>query len=160
MEKVQRQTQIELAQLQETLKELSTEIGDLNAQYTSASNELDTLQMEAAAMTRQLNTASKLIDGLTGERSRWTIDISNLQDRTVKLVGDCLLGASFLSYLGAFTTEYRKLLMSDKFFNDIKNRGIPLSSPFLVEKLLTTDSTIQVRGFIICIIDTNKLNLF
>lgn len=49
----------------------------------------------------------QLITRLTGERLRWTADVERLMQQREKLSGDCLVGASFLSYLGAFTAEYR-----------------------------------------------------
>lgn len=143
MEKAQAQTEKELHELQVTLDALSKEIGELNSQYTEANNELDVLQQEAALMTKRLNAASQLIDGLTGERTRWSADVTGLEQQSVMLVGDCLLGSSFLSYVGAFTTDYRRDLIYNKFLEDVKERGIPLSSDFTLEKLLTTDSTVQ-----------------
>ena len=94
-------------------------------------------------MTKQLTAASKLIEGLTGERVRWGEDVVLLEQKSVKLIGDCLIGASFLSYLGAFTTDYRRTLIHDKFVKDISERGIPISLPFSLESLLCTDTMIQ-----------------
>ena len=58
-------------------------------------------------------------------------------------MGDCLLGASFLSYLGAFTADYRRDLVHNKFITDVRERQIPLSENFSMENLLTTDATVQ-----------------
>jgi dynein heavy chain len=143
MEKAQMQTEKELAELHETLATLSHEIGELNSQFTEANTELDVLQQEAALMTKRLNAASQLIEGLTGERTRWSIDIDNLGKQSVRLIGDCLLGSSFLSYAGAFTTDYRRDLIYNKFLTDVKTRAIPLSDGFTLEKLLTTDAIVQ-----------------
>ena len=143
MEKAQQQTEKELGILQQTLSELSREIAELSAAFTAASGELDVLQTEAALMTKRLEAASKLIDGLIGERTRWSADVKNLEEQSVKLVGDCLLGSSFLSYVGAFTTDYRQDLIYGKFLRDVQERRIPLSNNFSLEALLTTDATIQ-----------------
>ena len=143
MEKAQMQTEKELGQLQTQLKQLSKELGELNVQFEEANTELDGLQQEASLMTKRLNAASKLIEGLIGERTRWSADVKMLEEKAVKLVGDCLLGASFLSYLGAFTTDYRRNLIFDKFLVDINQRTIPLSNNFSLEGLLTTDSIVQ-----------------
>lgn len=51
-------------------------------------------------MSRRLDAASRLIDGLSSERARWTNDMNTLEAKIVQLVGDCLLTASFLSYTG------------------------------------------------------------
>ena len=143
MEKAQRQTEQELAELQATLNTLSKEIAELNVQFTEANGELTQLQQEASLMSKRLNAASKLIDGLTGERSRWNLDVKVLEQQAIKLVGDCLIGSSFLSYCGAFTNDYRRDLITNKFLVDVQERKIPLSDPFALETLLTTDSLIQ-----------------
>ena len=144
MEKQQRITENELAEIQTALAALSKQLAELNVNFEAANKELDALQTEAGIMSKRLAAASKLIDGLTGERERWGVDVGNLGTQRVKLVGDCLLGSSFLSYLGAFTAAYRKDLTYDKFLNDIQQRNIPVSDPFSLEKLLPTDATIQV----------------
>jgi dynein heavy chain len=143
LEKGQRQTELELNALHATLSALATEIAELNSAYAESSSELDVLQSEAALMAKRLEAASKLIDGLTGERTRWSSDVKGLEEQSLKLVGDCVLGASFLSYVGAFTTDYRRNLIYDRFMGDVTTRGIPLSDKFTIEKLLTTDSTVQ-----------------
>ena len=143
MEKAQRQTESELAVLKEALEKLSKELGELDAQYKEASAELDALQTEASVMKKRLDAASKLISGLTGERTRWSNDVANLEEAKHRLVGDCLVGSSFLSYAGAFTADYRKELIYDLFVTDIETRKIPLTSPFALEQLLTSDATVQ-----------------
>jgi hypothetical protein len=95
-------------------------------------------------MEKRLNAASKLITGLTGERTRWTKDVEQLQLQRGRLFGDCLLAASFLSYAGAFTTDYRSEMIYEKFLADVQKRGIPASNPFKLESLLTTDAVVQV----------------
>ena len=51
-------------------------------------------------MERRLVAASRLIAGLGSERTRWTSDLAELGERKERLLGDCLLTASFLSYTG------------------------------------------------------------
>jgi hypothetical protein len=51
-------------------------------------------------MERRLNAAERLIAGLGSERARWGTDVKQLAVAHEKLVGDCLLAASFLSYCG------------------------------------------------------------
>lgn len=143
MEKAQRLMEAELATIQATLSQLAIEIAELNAQFVEASSELDQLQQEASLMSKRLDAASKLITGLAGERSRWSADVERFNAQASLLVGDCLIGSSFLSYAGAFTTDYRRDLLFEKFIPDAIARGIPMSSPFSLENLLTTDSTIQ-----------------
>ncbi|CAM9103575.1 unnamed protein product [Discosporangium mesarthrocarpum] len=143
MEKAQQQATKDLAELMELLSKLNAEISELNANYEKANSELSQLQLQASLMEKRLAAASKLITGLTGERTRWTMDIGDLQQQKTRLVGDCLVASSFLSYLGAFTTEYRSDLMSGCFYEDLLERKVPIMQPFRLEALLTTDATVQ-----------------
>lgn len=59
--------------------------------------------------------------------------------RRVKLLGDCLLCAAFLSYQGAFTWDFRNEMVREVWQKDIREREIPLSLPFRLESLLTDD---------------------
>lgn len=57
----------------------------------------------------------------------------------MKLLGDCLLCAAFLSYEGAFTWEFRNEMIYQVWQEDILSREIPLSQPFRLESLLTNE---------------------
>lgn len=71
--------------------------------------------------------------------ARWLRDLDELMHRRVRLLGDCLLCAAFLSYEGAFTWEFRNEMVNQVWQRDIMDREIPLSSPFRLESLLTDD---------------------
>lgn len=143
MEKAQQQASQDLADLMELLKQLNDEIAGLSSRYTTANEELTELQLRASLMEKRLSAASKLIKGLTGERTRWTDDVCTLRERGTRLVGDCLLASSFLSYMGAFTADYRSDLMLKRLFNDLLERNVPLMQPFRLVNLLTTDAAVQ-----------------
>ncbi|GMH67856.1 hypothetical protein TrLO_g3024 [Triparma laevis f. longispina] len=143
MEKAQAKTEAELSALNAKLGELESELKELNVGLDKASTELGGLKETAAMMEKRLKAASKLIDGLTGERTRWSGDIEELGAGSTRLVGDCLLGASFLSYTGAFTADYRTELMYGSLTNDLGERKVPLTDNFRVEKLLTSDAVVQ-----------------
>lgn len=51
-------------------------------------------------MERRLLAAERLIAGLGSEKERWAADIQSMDAKRERLVGDCLLCASFLSYTG------------------------------------------------------------
>jgi dynein heavy chain, axonemal len=145
MEKAQARTEKELEELRELLDRLKKELGELNVEFKRANGELMELQYQAQLMEKRLNAASKLITGLTGERTRWTKDVQNLQLQRGRLFGDCLLAASFLSYAGAFTTDYRMEMIYDKFLGDVVTRQVPATTPYKLEALLTSDAVVQVR---------------
>jgi dynein heavy chain len=50
---------------------------------------------------------------LAGERTRWEASIETFDDEYLRLPGDCVVAAAFMSYAGPFPSEYRELLVRD-----------------------------------------------
>ena len=75
--------------------------------------------------------------------SRWNVDLEELKQKRVRLLGDCLMGSAFLSYVGAFSWEYRTDLLYKEWFVDLKGKEVPLSDPFKLEDLLTNEVEIS-----------------
>lgn len=59
--------------------------------------------------------------------------MEDLKEQRNRLLGDCLLGAAFLSYLGAFSWDFRNDLLRQEWEKDIIAKDIPKSEPFKVE---------------------------
>ena len=133
----------ELATINEKLAQLTDEIAALNASLSKNVSELDTLREEAAVMERRLNSAERLIRGLSSERTRWTADIQTLRGQVTRLTGDCLLSAAFLSYLGAFTHEYRTRMLYEDWLEDVKSREVDVTADFDLRRFMITDATVQ-----------------
>lgn len=70
-------------------------------------------------------------------------DLKELKDRRVRLLGDCLICAAFLSYEGAFSWDFRDEMVYEVWQKDVMDRGIPLSQPFRIENLLTDEVEIS-----------------
>uniref|UniRef100_A0A8D1JU08 AAA+ ATPase domain-containing protein n=1 Tax=Sus scrofa TaxID=9823 RepID=A0A8D1JU08_PIG len=139
-------TKRELERIQNELAAIQKELEALGAKYEAAILEKQKLQEEAEIMERRLIAADKLISGLGSENVRWLNDLDELMHRRVKLLGDCLLCAAFLSYEGAFTWEFRDEMVHQVWQSDILERAIPLSQPFRLESLLTDDVEISRWG--------------
>ena len=56
---------------------------------------------------KKLVRAEKLIGGLGGEKDRWTEAAKNLQAIYDNLLGDVLISAGVIAYLGPFTMSFR-----------------------------------------------------
>jgi len=96
----------------------------------------------AMMLQRKMEQASKLINGLSGERIRWTEDSANFADTKRRLVGDCAVACAFISYCGPFNQEFRKYLINDKFIADCKSQGVPVTMDLDVVSLLVDVGTI------------------
>ncbi|OQR81950.1 dynein heavy chain, partial [Thraustotheca clavata] len=143
MEKEQAVKEQELTELKATLERLTVDLSALSTDFEAANTELQGLKSQADMMQKRLSAASKLLSGLASEKNRWTIDIESLNLQGERLIGDCLLTASFLSYAGAFSFDYRYELIYKDFYSDVTERKLPLTDPFKLEASLTNDATIQ-----------------
>ncbi|KAG7265791.1 LOW QUALITY PROTEIN: hypothetical protein CRUP_036669 [Coryphaenoides rupestris] len=139
------QSKRELERIQKELGDIQTELMALAQKYEAANTEKQLLQEEAELMERRLIAADKLISGLGSENERWSLDLVELKQRRVRLLGDCLIGAAFLSYEGAFSWDFRNEMVYQVWEKDVRERGIPLSQPFRVEVLLTDEVEISRR---------------
>lgn len=161
------QSKQELERIQNELTSLQAELKALGDKYETAITEKQQLQEEAELMEKRLIAADKLISGLSSENERWdwtlccflcvcewlvllllvcssshlswTQDLEELKRKRVHLLGDCLISAAFLSYAGAFSSDFRKEMIYDIWVNDVQSRAIPMSQPFTLENLLTDE---------------------
>lgn len=111
---------------------------DLNGLQNSLANakqkKLD-LETQASMCDTKIVRANQLLDGLGGERSRWTDFSSQLSERYEKLTGDVLVSSGLLAYLGPFTAVYRQKQMG-LWVAAMKKNNIPCSdSPTLTNTL-------------------------
>ena len=74
---------------------------------------------------------------------RWTKELEELKEKRIRLLGDCLISSGFLSYVGAFSWEFRDDLVDHEWQDDILAREIPLSQPFKIETILTNEVEIS-----------------
>ncbi|KAL7391500.1 hypothetical protein ABVT39_010104 [Epinephelus coioides] len=140
------QSKRELESIQSELNNIQKELQALGEKYEAAISEKQLLQEEAELMERRLIAADKLISGLSSENERWTQDLEELKQRRVRLLGDCLISAAFLSYVGAFSWDFRNEMVYQLWVKDVQEKGIPLSQPFKVESLLTDEVEISRWG--------------
>ena len=65
----------------------------------------DSIEMTKIKIVR----AEKLISGLGGEKNRWTQNVADLSATYDNIVGDVLLSASYVAYLGPFIMDLRQV---------------------------------------------------
>lgn len=77
------------------------------------------VEKEANTCQEKLSAAEKLVNGLADENKRWGENVIKLKENTLSIIGDCLLASSFVSYIGAFNSKFRKRLWEDIWMKDI-----------------------------------------
>ncbi|XP_055618804.1 dynein axonemal heavy chain 10 isoform X2 [Toxorhynchites rutilus septentrionalis] len=128
-----------LNKLTKEINKLVSELDELNNKYATAIKEKQMLQEMMEQAERRLLAADKLISGLSSERDRWKVDLENLREDKTKVVGTCLLSASFLAYTGPFSWEFRNSIIFDDWLLDVDEREIPYGQPFRINSSLSSD---------------------
>ena len=131
----------ELDEAQAELDEKQAALDAMQAQYDAAVAAKQRLTDEANLTKRRMDSANSLIEGLSGEKERWTQQSNEFQDTIRRLVGDVAIGTAFLSYSGAFNEDFRKML-NDQWTRALTSRAIPFSRNMSITKFLTTEATI------------------
>uniref|UniRef100_A0A8C0GRB0 Uncharacterized protein n=1 Tax=Chelonoidis abingdonii TaxID=106734 RepID=A0A8C0GRB0_CHEAB len=133
--------QTELNNAQNQLDEKQRELDQVQAMYNAAMQEKQTLLDDAEACRRKMNNATALIEGLGGEKIRWTESSKNFQNQIIRLVGNVLLATGFLSYSGPFNQGYRNLLLR-LWKTEMDQNRIPYSDDLNLISMLVDNATI------------------
>ncbi|KAF4790048.1 hypothetical protein TURU_143619 [Turdus rufiventris] len=134
--------QMELNNAQNQLDEKQKELDEVQAMYDAAMKEKQALLDDAEACRRKMNNATALIEGLEGEKLRWTASSKNFQNQIINLVGNVLLATGFLSYSGPFNQEYRNLLLQ-LWKKEMDNSKIPYSKNLNLTAMLVDNATVS-----------------
>ncbi|XP_040552361.1 dynein axonemal heavy chain 5 isoform X2 [Gallus gallus] len=134
--------QTELNNAQNQLDEKQMELDQVQAMYDAAMKEKQALLDDAEACRRKMNNATALIEGLGGEKLRWTESSKNFQNQITHLVGNVLLATGFLSYSGPFNQEYRNLLLH-LWKKEMNNNKIPYSNDLNLTSMLVDNATVS-----------------
>ncbi|KAM4676017.1 dynein axonemal heavy chain 3-like [Discoglossus pictus] len=117
------------------LKEVSARLEVLQEQLSQKLGEKRTLEENIELTKLKLVRAEKLINGLGGEKERWTNIALQLEDTYQNIVGDLLLSAAVVAYLGSFTPEFRQDILKEWFYM-CKDKHIPVTDGFALSSTL------------------------
>ncbi|KFO26999.1 Dynein heavy chain 8, axonemal [Fukomys damarensis] len=136
----------ELGKAQALLDEKQAELDKVQAKFDAAMNEKMDLLNDADMCRKKMQAASTLIDGLSGEKVRWTQQSKEFKAQINRLVGDILLCTGFLSYLGPFNQIFRNYLLKDQWEIEMRARRIPFTENLNLISMLVDPPTIGEWG--------------
>ncbi|XP_036073454.1 dynein heavy chain 8, axonemal isoform X3 [Rousettus aegyptiacus] len=136
----------ELGKAQALLDEKQAELDKVQAKFDAAMNEKMDLLNDADMCRKKMQAASALIDGLSGEKIRWTQQSKEFKAQINRLVGDILLCTGFLSYLGPFNQIFRNFLLKDQWEIELRARRIPFTENLNLISMLVDPPTIGEWG--------------
>uniref|UniRef100_G3PFM0 Dynein, axonemal, heavy chain 2 n=1 Tax=Gasterosteus aculeatus TaxID=69293 RepID=G3PFM0_GASAC len=137
---VEKQTQ--LAAAQDKLREVGEKKEQLEKELGEKLIMKKSLREKSEEMEMKLDRADKLVTGLAGERVRWEERVAVLEENMGYLVGDCLLAASFLSYMGPFLSNYRDKLLAI-WMKEVRDLAIPCTPGFSFAVFLSKPTVVR-----------------
>ncbi|EZA60758.1 Dynein heavy chain 5, axonemal [Ooceraea biroi] len=137
----------DLANAERELSEREMALQKVKEQYDSAVAEKQRLTEAANVCLRKMTAATALINGLGGEKIRWTEQSKEFKMQLGRLVGDVQLATGFLSYCGPYNQQYRASLVTG-WMNILMTRSIPFTknlniTTMLVDSATTSEWTLQ-----------------
>ncbi|XP_065194434.1 dynein axonemal heavy chain 1-like [Sycon ciliatum] len=107
------ETQRTLAAAKKELDGVEQGIAVLQARFQECEAKKVELANNVDTCSARLGRAEKLIGGLADEKDRWADSVENLNAMLINIVGDVLVAAGAVAYLGPFTGEYRAAMVTD-----------------------------------------------
>ena len=118
-----------LAQKQASLKKIQDHLTTLTQKYKESVDQRESLKEHKKLTELRLKRANVLIGALADEKVRWAESVNDLDFKLQGLVGDTLIAAASIAYVGPFTAKYRKDLVK-QWVEMCKTSEIPITKNY------------------------------
>jgi len=132
-----------MAELQEVLakvKIIVDKVNELKEKLAEANAEKQAVVDNAEKLASQLSLANRLVNGLADERVRWMSNVETFKLERLTMIGNALVSAAFVSYIGPFNAQFRQELWTQQWLNDIIEKKIPYTEGVDPLQVLSTAS--------------------
>ena len=119
--------QAELAVVIEQVRLINEKVDALKQQLADAVASKKAVEDEAQELLDQLGLANRLTNGLADENKRWNINVISMKDERTTMIGDALISAAFVSYIGPFNYIFRARIWKETWLPDIISKSIPIT---------------------------------
>lgn len=147
----------DLSRAEKELEDRELALQQVKDQYDAAVMEKQRLTDAASICLRKMTAATALINGLGGEKIRWTEQSKEFKAQLGRLVGDVLLATGFLSYCGPYNQEFRSNLVNS-WMTHLQERCIPFTQNLNITNMLVDNATVSIKLF--CSATSDKSCLF
>ncbi|CAH0547855.1 unnamed protein product [Brassicogethes aeneus] len=142
-EKELNQTMALLRDKQKQLADVEAMIAGLEATFAKTIDEKQALEDNMELTANRLNRAGRLNVALGDEQTRWEESVKQFAVELNNAIGDAMMAAGCVAYLGAFTNFYRVQLVNS-WERKCKKHGIPASSNFSLINILADQYEIRM----------------
>ncbi|KAL0235780.1 hypothetical protein GEMRC1_002362 [Eukaryota sp. GEM-RC1] len=149
-------TEKALAAKKAELQEVEESIAKLQRLLDEKLKVKEALQTNVESSQIKMARATKLLDSLGSEKERWEATVKDFDEQETNLVGDVMLSAGYVAYLGAFTAEFRES-MANSWKESLREYQIPYSSNYTL--ITTLGDPVQIRSWLVDGLPTDNLSI-
>ncbi|KAG8512932.1 Dynein heavy chain 6, axonemal [Galemys pyrenaicus] len=128
-------TMATLKEKQTLLRKVEAQIQALQDEYDRSVNEKESLAKTMALTKARLVRAAKLTAALGDEQVRWEESIEKSQEEISNIIGNAFIAAACVAYYGAFTAQYRQILI-ECWIENCQYLEIPIDPHFSLINIL------------------------
>ncbi|RLN44872.1 hypothetical protein BBJ28_00009701 [Nothophytophthora sp. Chile5] len=145
-----------LADAKARLQAVVDRLAELERNYNNAVDKKDQLVRDVRQCEIRLESALKLIGLLGGEETRWAATIRQLHQDFTNLIGDVVISAATISYLGTFTSEFREACVAT-WYAALEKLALPHTKGCNI--ITTLADPVKVRGWQIAGLPSDNLSV-
>jgi dynein heavy chain len=112
------------------LQDLRDKVQQLTAQYDEKVVMKERLKGDILGIEEKLKRTQTLITGLAAERVRWSSEIERLDVANKTVLGDTLLAAAFMSYLGTLSPVKRSCIVVERWLPVLTANNVVFNESF------------------------------
>ncbi|CAG0885871.1 unnamed protein product [Darwinula stevensoni] len=134
----ERELEAQMGKLKEKraqLHQVTDKLQALNDEFATNIRRKKELEDELFLCSQKLDRAEKLIEGLGGEKERWSRAAHALGEKYDNIMGDVLMAAAVVAYLGPFTADFRQSCL-EEWVRRCEQVGVACSNPFHLSSTL------------------------
>lgn len=139
------EAQAELQVKLDEVQEVKDKVAKLEAECRQMQDEKEALENKLETDKLRMGRAEKLVVLLADEGVRWKQTVATISDQITKLVGNVFVSCACISYFGAFTGEYRAMLVK-QWVEGCQEREIPVSDDFTLPSVMGDPVEIRQWG--------------
>ncbi|XP_010633543.1 dynein heavy chain 6, axonemal [Fukomys damarensis] len=128
-------TMATLGEKQALLKQVEDQMQALRDEYDKGVNEKESLARTTALTKARLMHAGKLTAALGDEQVRWEESIGKFEEELANITGNVFIAAACVAYYGAFTAQYRQMLI-ECWINYCQQLEVPIDPSFSLISIL------------------------
>ena len=130
----------ELRIVQERVAGIIAQVNELKAKLAEAEAKKEAVVATATNLQQSLDLANRLVNGLADENVRWQNNVVTFQQEKLTMIGNTLLSAAFVSYIGPFSYTFRNNLWLETWLPNIQELKIPFTEGVDPLSILSTPS--------------------